>query len=70
MLDMIDRPIEPGDYVVSYNQIYEVLDVQDRAAKMKLINPSKTTRPVFRAAREICKLDRGELLIYLLRKNT
>ena len=66
--DMIDRHVIVGDYVVSYNNIYEVLDlIGPYLARIKLINPSETTKPVKRTSREICKIDKGEVVIYALK---
>ena len=65
--DMIGRPVGVGDYVVSYNNIYEVREINRGVVRIMLINPSETTKVVKRTSREICKIDKGEVVIYALK---
>jgi hypothetical protein len=66
---MIGRPIVVGDYVVSYNLLYEVLEVASNImVRIKLLTPSKSSRLVTRNSMEICKVDRDDVLLYVLKK--
>jgi hypothetical protein len=68
-LDMIGRPIVVGDYVVSYNLLYEVLEVESKQmVRVQLLSPSKSSRPSKRKGLEICKVDRDDVLLYALKK--
>ena len=74
--DLIDRELNVNDFVVFHNNIYQVkeLTLPARPAtgkgyvKILLINPSKTTRPVRKYSNELCKLDAGDVLTWMLKK--
>lgn len=68
--DLLERPIVVGDYVVSYNNVYQILAlIEDHNnAKMKLVDASKTTRPVFRNSKEMCLIDKEDVLIWKLKR--
>lgn len=71
-LDIMDRELWPGDYVVFYNNIYQVKAVPLRngygMVQIMSINPSKTTKPVKKYSKEMCRLDKDEVLIWLLKQ--
>jgi len=74
--DLIDRELNIGDYVVFHNNIYQVKGlgkVHDKSGKgqvaIMLINPSKTTRPVTKYSNDLCKLDAGEVIFWMLKKD-
>lgn len=50
--DRVGREISVGDFVASYNDLYEVLAVGHRNVRIILANPSKTTRPKTIVSRE------------------
>lgn len=73
--DIIDREIAVGDYVVYYNNIYIVKKVPDKArengegsVRIKLANPSPTTRSTIKRSKELCLLDKNAVLLWLLKK--
>ena len=67
--DMIGRAVYVGDYVVSNNLIYEVQALLSQSqVQVKLLKPSKTTRPVIRYSDQICRVDKGDVMFYLLKK--
>lgn len=45
MKDMLGNEVNIGDTVVHFNNLYDVLFVGNAYCKLKLKNPSKTTRP-------------------------
>ena len=56
--DLLGQELVVGDYVVSFNNVYRVIALKQRQyVRLMLLNPSKTTRPVNRYSREVCKLD-------------
>ncbi len=73
--DVIDREITVGDYVVYYNNIYIVKKVPDKArensdgsVRIKLANPSPTTRSTIKRSKELCLLNKDDVLLWLLKK--
>lgn len=75
VVDIIDREINVGDYVVFTNNIYEVLDVARQRGDTRhgyvrifLVNPSPTTKPCNKYSREMCLIPKEEYLLYLLKK--
>ncbi len=62
--DLLERPISVDDYVVSYNNVYHVTALLGNGyVRMILLDPSKTTRPVKRSSREVCLIDKEDVLI-------
>lgn len=72
--DLLDRPLAVGDYVVSYNNVYEVLSlgkvngIGKGQVRIKLIEPSKTTRSKVTYSGEMCKLDAHDVVTWKLLK--
>lgn len=56
-LDLLNREINVGNYVVSYNNVYVVLKVSGSYVRIVLVEPSKTTRPLSRYSRETVLVD-------------
>ena len=73
--DLIDRELNIDDFVVFHNNIYRVKSFGKTHSSGKgnvrimLINPSATTRPVTKYSNDLCKLDAGEVLFYMLKKD-
>ena len=74
--DLIDRELNIDDFVVFHNNIYRVKGLGKAHpntgkgyVKMMLINPSKTTKPVTKHSGDLCKLDSGEVLFWMLKKD-
>ena len=71
-VDMLERPLEPGDYVVYYSNIYKVLELlgsaQSSHCRILLIDKSKTTKSVKKPSYEMCKIDKEDVLIWKLKR--
>ena len=74
LLDIIDRPIKIGDFVTYYSNVYKVLDVAKPnqfghgIARIKLVDPSKTTKSVLKYSREMCVIPEHDVTLWLLKK--
>ena len=74
MLDIIDRPINEGDFVVFYSNVYEVLAFGKPnqhghgTVRIKLADPSKTTKSVVKYSRDMCVIPAEDVTIWLLKK--
>lgn len=67
--DLLERPILVGDYVISYNNIYQVIALHNNGmVKMILIDPSKTTKAVNRSSHEMCLIDKEDVMIWKLKR--
>jgi hypothetical protein len=77
--DMLLRPIEVGQYVVYYSNIYQVIELlgasKGRSARLgtglvriKLIDASKTTKSVKKNSHEMCIIDTDDVLIWKLKR--
>ena len=70
--DMLGREVKVDDYVVSYNNLYQVQAVfnstyrHQNLVTIKLLDPSKTTKPLKRSSNEVCVLPADDVLIWLL----
>jgi hypothetical protein len=72
-LDMLERPLEKGDYVVYYSNVYQVIDLLGTArlstmARILLIDKSKTTKSVKKSCSEMCKIDKEDVLIWKIKR--
>jgi hypothetical protein len=70
---MLERQVESGDYVVYYSNIYQVLDLLgDRRhgtlCRVKLVDPSKTTKSVKKPCSEMCIVDKEDVLIWKIKR--
>ena len=74
MFDLLDRPLEVGDYVVLFNNIYQILDFlgngtyKHRMARILLIDKSKTTKSVKKYCKDMCKIDKEDVLIWKIKR--
>ena len=73
--DLIDRELNIDDFVVFHNNIYRVKGLGKThpntgkgQVRIMLINPSKTTRTVIKFSNDLCKLDAGEVIFWMLKK--
>lgn len=67
--DLLDRPINIGDYVIFYNNIYQVVNLAgNNYARIMLFDPSKTTKPVKKYSKEMYIIDKEEILIWKLKR--
>ena len=72
--DFFNRELSVGDYVISYNNLYEVKglpEYQNRRGMVyvMLVNKSKSTKPLWRAARDTCIVSKEDVMIWMLTKN-
>ena len=74
VLDIIDRPIRVGDFVAFYGNIYKVLELGKPSIsgngyiKIKLADPSPTTKAVKKYSREMCVIPAQEVTFWLLKR--
>lgn len=72
--DMLDREIHKDDYVVLYGNIYQVVDLlgSNRTGpgmcRLLLIDPSKTTKSVKKHSKDMCKIDKEDVLIWKIKR--
>lgn len=78
-IDMLERPLAKDDYVVYYSNIYQVVDLLGNSAgigarlgtglaRIKLVDPSKTTKSVKKNTHEMCKIDKEDVLIWKIKR--
>lgn len=73
LTDMIDREIKVDDYVVFYSNIYQVKglgkarDNGRGSLRMILMDKSKTTKPVTKFSKDVCLVDREDVVMWLLK---
>lgn len=74
--DIIDREIIVGDYVLFYNNIYIVKKLSDKvrpggrgSVRIKLADPSPTTRSIVKDSKDMGILDKNDVLLWLLKKS-
>lgn len=72
-LDIVGRPIAVNDYVVYYSNVYQVSDLLGTPrngygmCRILLVDKSKTTKAVKKPSREMCKIDKEDVLIWKLK---
>lgn len=64
-LDLLNREIKIGDYVVSYNNLYVVLKTSERYVLIVLVKPSKTTRPLSKPSWQTVLVDSAAVNLML-----
>lgn len=83
--DILGRELAVGDYVMYFNGLYEVLELPkprqkynvlgqklqlDQQVKICLVIKSKSTRPIVKLAKELCRVPREDVMIWLLKKDS
>ena len=73
IVDMLERPIKEGDFVVYYNKVYRVGDYGNEVNRFAsipicLIDKTKSTKTVKKPAADLCLLDREEVMIWKLKR--
>jgi hypothetical protein len=70
-LDMLARPLVVGDFVVYYNNIYEILEIKQYAkkflCKLILVRKSLSTTTSRHNAKDLCLIDKNDVLIWKLK---
>ena len=73
--DLIDRELKVDDFVVFHNNIYQVKGLgkpnnnNKGYVKILLVDKSPSTRPVNKYSGDLCKLDSGEVIFWMLKKD-
>lgn len=73
LTDMIDREIRIDDYVVFYSNIYQVKGLGKArengrgSLKMILMDKSNTTRAVTKYSKDVCLVDKEDVVMWLLK---
>lgn len=73
---MLDRKIEPNDYVVLYGNIYQVMDLLGNPrniegigmCRLLLIDKSKTTKSVKKCSKDMCIIDKDDILVWKIKR--
>jgi len=75
-LDYLGRPLNVGDFVFYFGNLYIIqgksqnIDLKGNCSlKIMLVDKSKTTKPVSKRSREMCKVDRDDVLAWRLKEN-
>lgn len=68
--DIISRPINVGDFVAFYSNVYKVTDIGVSGTQVRIIlaNPSPSTRPVWKYSKEMCVIPAEDVTMWLLKK--
>lgn len=73
LTDMIDREIKVDDFVVFYSNIYQVKSLGKArgngsgSLKMILMDKSKTTKAVTKFSKDVCLIDKEDVVMWLLK---
>jgi hypothetical protein len=71
---MLEREIHKGDYVVLYSNIYQVLDLLGShrrgtgMCRILLVDQSKTTKSVKKNSKDMCIIDKEDVLIWKIKR--
>ncbi len=74
LIDMLHRPVKAGDFVVYYNNIYQVNSVGNAdnqgfgRVRMILVDKAKTTKSVVKYSKEVCVIPEHDVLIWRLKQ--
>lgn len=69
--DLLNREIRTGDYVVFHNRLYEVKQASHRSSvSIELVEKSATTRAVRKQANQTCLVSKGDVMTWLLKKDS
>lgn len=73
-LDLLGREIALNDYVVFHNNIYQVVEAPRATMKNKaievrilLVKRSKSTKPVLKYSRDMCIINKDDVLMWILK---
>lgn len=68
--DIIGREIDVDDFVYFYNYMYKVISVNPMSVKVIIQPKSPTSKPRVVLGRECALLPKGDVLLWLLKKET
>jgi hypothetical protein len=66
-VDMLDREINISDFVIMYNNIYEVTKIDGQNAQIILVSKSKTTKSAWHRGSKLCLLHKEDILMWKLK---
>jgi len=68
--DIIDRPINEGNFVAFYSNVYKVVDIGVSGTQVRIIlaDPSPSTRPVWKYSKEMCVIPEQDVTFWLLKR--
>lgn len=74
-LDLLDQHLEVGDYVVLYNNVYQIKEFLGRLngigcgmVRIILVDKSKTTKSVKKYSKDMCKIDKEQVLVWKIKR--
>jgi len=76
MKDMLGRDLAPGDFVVFYANLYQVVSFDAKAisghgyAKIMIYPSSKTSKPVQKYSREMVQVPAADVTLHLLKNGS
>ncbi len=66
---MLERTISKDDYVVSYNNVYQVTELRGNAyLRILLVDKSKTTKSKIIHSKDVCVIDMEDVLIWKIKR--
>lgn len=73
--DIIGKQIQVDDYVMFYSNIYQVVSLGKArnngsgTVRIILVDKAKTTKPVNKFSKDMCVLDKNQVLLWMLKGN-
>lgn len=73
-VDLLSRPLSVDDYVVMFNNIYQVRELLGHVyngnglVRIILVDKSKTTKSVKKNSKDMCIIDKEDVLIWKLKR--
>lgn len=74
-IDLLERPLSVDDYVVLYNNVYQVKEFLGKLngtgggmVRIILLDKSKTTKSVKKHSSDMCKIDKEDVLIWKIKR--
>ncbi len=73
-VDLLLRPLSVDDYVVLFNNIYQVRELLGHVyngnglVRIVLVDKSKTTKSVKKNSKDMCIIDKEDVLIWKLKR--
>lgn len=68
--DLLDRPLSVDDYVVLYNNVYQVKEFLGSHGMVRIIlfDKSHTTKSVKKHSKDMCKIDTNDVLVWKIKR--
>lgn len=68
--DVLGREVRTGDYVVYHSRVYEVKEANNRSSVSIELAEPHTSRPIRKQANATCLVSKGDVMIWLLKKDS